>query len=161
LSKPGRSGVRLLLRLKCELQQELLHEAEHRMDGFFFNLVSIRVQAVIAKTEVRLRYSNLRRLYHPCILQFCKHVRKVVLTNHAGEGLSHAAYRVLKGPLPPAPPPHSSLGRNDGPLYCETHKSTLVRQAITGDVNPPDLGHVSAWVCLPSGNTYMEAQGGL
>jgi hypothetical protein len=50
------------------------------------------------------------------------------------------------------------LRQNDGSLYCQIHKSSLVRQSLTGDENPPGLGHVSAWVCLPSGNTYMEAQ---
>jgi hypothetical protein len=49
--------------------------------------------------------------------------------------------------------------RGDGSLYRETHKSPLVKQKLSGDVNPSGLGHVSAWVCLPSGNTYMEAQG--
>lgn len=36
-------------------------------------------------------------------------------------------------------------------LYCETYKSTLVQQRVSGDMNPPGLGHVSAWVCLSSG----------
>lgn len=48
--------------------------------------------------------------------------------------------------------------RSDGSLYCETHKSPLVQQKLSGDMNPSGLGHISAWVCLPSGNTYMEAQ---
>ena len=50
------------------------------------------------------------------------------------------------------------LRQNDGSFYCETHKSSLVCQSLTGDEKPSSLGHVSAWVCLPSGNTYMEAQ---
>ena len=51
-----------------------------------------------------------------------------------------------------------AVRKNDGSFYCETHKSILVQQELTGDMNPPGLGHISAWVCLTSGNTYMEAQ---
>jgi len=48
--------------------------------------------------------------------------------------------------------------RDNGIPYCETHKAPLVRQALSGDMNPSGLGHLAAWVCLASGDSYIEGQ---
>ena len=50
------------------------------------------------------------------------------------------------------------VNQGDGKPYCETHKAALVRQELSGDVNPPGLGHIAAWVCLESGNSHIEGQ---